>query len=354
MKSDPIIGLIFLALAILGIVLKKTFYALPTKELKRRAEKEDYDAKKLYKAVAYGASLKIVLWLYIGFTSALSVILLAKVLSVWLSLLIIAPLLYLVFSFLPASRVSKGGLVITRLLSPVLAWLLNYLEPWLSRFTGYILSKYEPLRHTGIYERQDLVEFLDQQKSQPDSRITVKELETLTRALEFSNKKVSDVLLPRKKVKTLLANDTVGPILIDELHKKAQKHVLVKESKKGDIVGTLAFSELGINSHGTVRDVMDDTLYYLNVDDTLSDALEAYFNTTQTMFVVVNEFEEYVGIVTLENIIKELLVEEKQPDFDNYTSIQAVATRRQKTDIEDLTIIDVDDIPVKEDDEVLK
>jgi CBS domain containing-hemolysin-like protein len=358
MGTDFILGVIFLVLALFGVVLKKTYYALPEHELKRRAEHRDNDAKSLYRVVTYGFSLRVLLWLYIGFTAAASFIYLAKVMPVWLSLLIIAPLIYVTFSLIPNTKVSKGGLILTRIATPILYWLLTYLHPVLSRITLGLDRHYPLEKHTGIYERHDILELLERQSHQADSRLNPEELEIIRRAITFDEKKVSDVLIPRKQVKTLLADDTVGPVLINELHEDRQKYVLVKESKKGPVVGTLAFNELGLKSHGQVKDVMDGKLFYLHESDSLSEALHAFFVTNHSMFVVINSFEEYVGIITIESILKELLGHIPGDDFDSYTNKVSVSKRHaNKKDIkseEEFVVTSIDGEPVKTDEEVVE
>lgn len=334
-------ALLFLALALLGVVLRKNYYAVPVRELKRRAAQHDLMATQLYRAVAYGNSLRSLLWLYIGLTSAASLILLARLLPVWLSLLVIGPLLWIVFSLLPASRTTRLGNYLTRLATPPIAWLLNYLHPVLSRAADAVEDHYVAAQHTGLFERDDLLALIKQQGGQADNRLSAEELKIASRALSFGDHKVADVLTPRKAIKTILASDTIGPVLIDELHKSGQDYALVRASAKGDVVGSLRFENLNLESHGHVSDIMNPTVYYLHENDSLDEALHAFFVTNQPVFVVVNEFEEYLGIISVETILRQLLGHVPGEDFDQYTDLNAVAARHTKT-------------PVKTDDKVVE
>jgi CBS domain containing-hemolysin-like protein len=348
--TNLILGVIFLILALFGVVLRKTYFSLPLSELKRRARKHDTRAAQLYRAATYGNSLRSLLWLYIGLTSAISLTLLARELPVWLSVLVVGPVLWIVFFLLPASRTSGLGIWLTRIATPFVAWLLNYLHPLLSRSADFVERHYVAPKHTGLYERDDLLELIKDQQRQPDSRISTEELEIVERTLNFGNYTVSDIATPRAKVKTILASDVVGPVLIDELHKNAQDYVLVRETKKGPFVGTLAFNKLNIKSSGKVEDVMDTTVYYLRENDTLSEALHAFFVTNHPLFVVIDSFEEYVGIVSVENILHKLLGHIPGDDFDQYTSSAAVAARHSKIDKPE----DSSETSVKTEDEVIE
>ncbi|HEY5152993.1 MAG TPA: CBS domain-containing protein [Candidatus Saccharimonadales bacterium] len=352
--TNLILAVVLLLLALVGIVARKTYYYLPLRELKRRAAKHDPLAVQLYRAAAYGNSLRGLLWLYIGLTSAASLVLLARLLPIWASLLIVGPLLWIAFSLIPATRTTKPGIYLTRFITPPLAWLLNYLHPLLERGAGTVERRYTAPDHTRLFEREDLLDLIKRQQHQPDNRITDEELEIVKRALEFDNYTVSQVMTPRKHIKTVLADDTIGPILIDEVHKSGQDYALVRESRKGPLAGTLAFKRLDLQSSGKVKDIMEPTVYYLHESDRLGQALHAFFVTNHPLFVVVDNFEEYIGVLTIENVLHQLLGHVPGDDFDQYTDIGLVAARHAKSRKPDPEPEESDETPVKTDDEVIE
>lgn len=325
--TNLIVSLAFLALALLGVVMRKTYYSLPIKELKRRAAKRDEQAKKLYGAVAYERSLRALLWLYIGFTSAVSLILLCRSLEVWLSLLIVAPLLWLTFSFIPATKVTKFGMNVTLFFTPAVVWILSYTHPSLSNTTEKIENHFVKHGHTKLFEKDDLIDLIAKQKRQKDSRFTQEELDIAKRALEFTDQKVSEILIPSSECKRIKAGDHIGPVLIDEIYKSRQKYVLVQEDGKGPFLGILDADKLGIGSEGYVRNIMSPTIYYIHEDDSLSDALKAFFVTNFPAFVVTNDHAEFVGIATVEEILKKLMGHIPGDEFSEYSDISAVANR---------------------------
>jgi CBS domain containing-hemolysin-like protein len=347
-------AVILLLLAIAGVVARKTYYYVPARELKRRAEHHDALATKLYPAVAYGDSLRGLLWLWIGLTTAGAFVLLAHVAPIWMGLIAVVLLLWVVNSWLPSSRVTHAGVRLTSLVTPLIVWLLSHLHRPLSRGTGIVQKAY-------------FLEMLEQQQHQPDSRLTDEEIEITKRALHFSDYKVSDILIPRKKVKTALASDTIGPVLIDELHKNGQGYMLVRESAKGsksDFVGMLAFKRLSLRSTGQVKNVMDKEIYYLHADDSLSQALHAFFNTNCPLFVVVDSAEDYVGIISIDNILRQLLGHVPGEDFEAYHDVAAVVRRHAQAKpteklveepvTDDAVAEESPDTPVKAEEEVIE
>jgi CBS domain containing-hemolysin-like protein len=358
--TNLILAVVLLLMSLVGIVARKTYYYLPLRELKRRAAKHDPVAVKLYRAAAYGNSLSGLLWLYIGLTGAASIILLARMLPVWASLLIVGPLLWIAFSLIPATRTTKAGIYLTRLITPLLAWLLNYLHPLISRGTDAVEQRYTAPAHTRLFEREDLLDLIKRQQHQADNRLTDEELEIIKRTLRFDDYLVNEVMTPRKHIKTVLAGDTVGPILIDEVHKSGQDYALVRESRKGPFTGTLAFKRLDLQSSGKVKGLMDPEIYYLHENDTLGQALHAFFVTNHPLFLVVDNFEDYVGVLTIEDVLHQLLGHVPGDDFDQYTDIALVAARHTKPakagkpEKSDQEPLESDETPVKTDDEVVE
>lgn len=352
-----IFAAVLLLLSLGGVVIRKTYFRLPVRELKRRAERHDAAARTLYRAVAYGSSLRGLLWLFIGVTAAGGLILLTREITVWASLLIVGPLLWIVFSLIPASRTTRFGMWLTVLVTPFIAWLLNYLHPLLNRGADRVQRRYTAPDHTKLFEREDLVRLIDRQQHQEDSRFTQEELEIASRALSFDDHRVSDVMTPRKKIKVVLAGDTLGPILINEVHETGEEQALVRETAKGPFIGSLRFSQLGIESKGKVRDIMVPNVYYVHEADSLGEALHAFFVTNHPVFVVVNTSEEYVGIITVEHILRVLLGHLPGDDFGQYADLEAVAarhTRIRKAKEPEEPEDNSDETPVKTDEEVVE
>ncbi len=327
--ADTIFACLLLFIVIGLVVARKTYTYLPLKELKRRAERHDPLAEKLYRAVAYGSSLRVLLLILIILFSAVSFILLARAQPIWLSVVIVLVVLWLAFSWLPDTRVSGLGARFTATATPFFAWLVRTLYPVINR--GAHIEEKHRVRadHTGLFERSDLLALIEQQQQQEDNRLSQEELDIVKHTLQFDDLKVADSFTSRQNLKTILASDVAGPILINELHELGQDYVLVSETPRGAIVGILAFKQLSIKTSGHVRDVMDSTVYYVNEEDSLRDVLHAFFTTNHPLFIVINSAEEYLGIITVQDILKVLLGHIPGDDFDQYADRSAVAARHR-------------------------
>lgn len=328
-----IIAIIFLSLALFGIALRKTYDYLPRKELKRQARGGDQVAKTLYRAVAYGPSLRIFLWLFTGLNAAAGFVLLVEVAPGFLAFLAVASLLLYGFVWMPTARVSSFGARLVIWATPGVAWLLNYLHPLFFRVSSKIQPRREGAFHTGLYEREDLIDFLELQRSLSDSRISGDEIDMAIHALTFGERTVGEVMAPRRVVKMLNAESVIGPILLDELHDSGHSRFPVYEGTPDTIISTMYLRDLIDSKHGgKVRDIARKEVYYVHEDQSLYQVLHAFIKTKHHLFIVVNSFEEFVGIITIEDVLEQVIGHKIEDEFDKYDDMREVAGIHAKKD----------------------
>ena len=70
---------------------------------------------------------------------------------------------------------------------------------------------------------------------------------------------------------------------------------------------------------------MDDKVYFVNEQQKLDHALTAFIRTKNHLFIVVNEFQETVGIITIEDILEQIIGQEIVDEFDRYDDMREVA-----------------------------
>jgi CBS domain containing-hemolysin-like protein len=83
---------------------------------------------------------------------------------------------------------------------------------------------------------------------------------------------------------------------------------------------------------GSVRDIMRRKVTYVHEDFTLYQTLQAFIKTKQHLFVVVNSFEEYVGIITIEDVLERVIGKLIVDEFDRYDDLRAVAAAAARKD----------------------
>jgi CBS domain containing-hemolysin-like protein len=218
-----------------------------------------------------------------------------------------------------------------------LAWSLSMLQPVLGRIGTWFPPASRVHFHTGLYEKKDLLELLHKQNQQVDSRIPPSDLKIAAGAMSFGDKTVSSVMTPRRKVKLVGAGESVGPLLMDELHKSGHSRFpVVKDNSKSvspDFVGTLYLKDvIGYEGGGKVKDLARKDVYFINEESNLRQALSAFLKTHHHLLVVVNSFEEMAGVLSIEDVLEQIIGDQIIDEFDSYESLRAVAAQEAKQD----------------------
>src|SRR3990167_1189768 len=198
-------------LTLLAVSLQRTYSRVPLKELKRRARGGDELATAIVKAVGFGHSLRAVLWFLIGVSAAGFFVFVSMTAPVWFALVASVMIVWVGFVMIPAARVTFISERLAAWCAPVLAKVLSLLHPmidWLVRF----IRRHRPLHvHTGMYDRRDLIDLLEQQLVQPDNRIEKAELDIALHALTFGDDTVAEHMTPQRMVKAVKADAPLGP-----------------------------------------------------------------------------------------------------------------------------------------------
>lgn len=331
-----IVGILLLvAIFLKGLVLYKTLSSVPLAELRRRARgSRDPQARALYKLASYKTPLWIFMWFYAGVSGVALLALLAGV-SWWLVLISV---LLLVWILLSKQLVVRPGSWLWQIAGPLAnleTYALSFLQPALSRLSK-LFENLAPHMHTGLYEKEDLLELLQRQSGLVDNRISEAELKAARGALSFGDKLVSSIMTPRKKIAWVNQNDSIGPKLMDDLHQTGQTRfpVLAADSKpvNADVVGTLYLQDLlkNLEKPGTVGGVMKKSAHFINESDDLLQALDGFLKSGQHLLVVVNNFEEVVGVLKLEDVLGQILGHPVADEFDQYHNKHAVAGHERR------------------------
>lgn len=336
---DYLLALLLLSLAVLGIIVRKTVFAVPVNEQKRRAIHGSNQVKALYRIAAYDGSARVLFWTWISVTFAAGIVVLAIHVPAWITFVVTVLLLWFGFSWLPARKESSLGLRITLAVAPSISWLLNLLYKPLHASSRVVAHRYMVSRHTGMFEREDIIDLLERQQKQDDNRMSSEDINIALQALRFDDYTASDVMTPISSVMSVKSDAQIGPVLIDEIHKSGMSHVLVRDSSKAPVQGTLAFARLTLQTTGTVGSLMDDTVYYVHEKDVLSQVLKTFYQTNHPVLLVVDNSGELVGVISMQNIIEKLVGHMPGEDFDQYSDPQVVVARyhvkkSKPTDIE--------------------
>lgn len=152
----------------------------------------------------------------------------------------------------------------------------------------------------------------------------------VSHSLAFRDRLVKDCMTPRSAVDTIKQGEFMGPLKLDELHKTGHSRLPVIDGDIDHVVGILHLRELlnlDIKKSTTAEKAMESKVYYIKEDQTLEHALKSFIRTHHHLFIVVNEYRETTGILTLEDVVEQLIGQKIVDEFDSHDDLRAVALR---------------------------
>lgn len=196
---------------------------------------------------------------------------------------------------------------------------------------GLLRSVTSTQRDIQFYSRQELLHMVDDSTGilTGDEKLLIKH------GLEFPSRKVADIMTPRSVIESIKKGEILGPLVLDDLHKTGHSRFPVIDGDIDHVVGILHVRNLltldTTKRHtAKVETAMEPHVYYVHDSQSLDHALVAFLKTRHHMFIVVNEFRETVGLLTLEDTIEALLGRKIVDEFDAHDDLRSVAARHPK------------------------
>ncbi|MBN3295776.1 CNNM1 protein, partial [Amia calva] len=248
----------------------------------------------------------------------------------WLSILVCTFGIFFIGEILPHSIASRHGLAVasktiwvTRLLM-VISFPISY--P-ISKLLDTILHQ----EISNFYTREKLLEML--RVTDPYHDLVKEELNIIQGALELRTKTVEDVLTPLNDCFMLVLDAVLDFNTMSEIMQSGYTRIPVYENERSNIVDILFVKDLAFVDPDDCTPLKTITQFYNHplhcvFNDTKLDAMLEEFKKGKSHLAIVqrvnNEgegdpFYEVMGIVTLEDIIEEIIKSEILDETDLYT-----------------------------------
>ena len=295
-------------------------------ELKRKAQLGNKAAKMVYPIRALGHQLMVTLLIGNVIVNAGITALLDLRINGLLAVLLTTFFVVIFGEILPMAYLRKYGLEVTARLAPLLKYLIMVLAP-VARPLARALDRWLGEEGPTVYSKEELYKIFEEHRISPDSDIEDDEVQIVRHALSFGDKQVREIMTPARMVVSVSADDHVGPVLIDELHKSGHSRFPVFNDKKTqNFIGTLYLHDLiGLKAEGKAKDIMRKKVFYVHEEESLDHALRVFLKTNHHLLVVVNTFEEFVGVVSIEDVIEQVIGKQIVDEFDRHEDLRAVA-----------------------------
>ncbi len=307
------------------------FFSLSKDNLKRKAEIGDKRAKKVYEVRKNGNLLLCTLLIgNVAVNAALSIFL-GSIASGFTAGLIATALIVIFGEILPQATFSRYALEIGSKLAFAVKVFIFILLPitWpLARILDWILGEEMPT----IYSKKELAKLIEDHENSHESEIDEDEERIIKGALSYSEKKVRDIMTPRVAMFCLSANKKVDEKLLKRISDTGHSRIPVYEKNLDNIIGILYVKDL-INTNWKdkkVRDVARKDVIFVDHTKPLDDLLNEFKKTRHHLFIVLDEFGGVAGLVTIEDVLEEIIGAEIVDEFDKHEDLRALAKRRRR------------------------
>lgn len=311
------IATILIALSGLFSGLTLGLMSMSAQELKRKMALGDTAAAKVY-AVRKDGNLLLTTLLIgnVAVNSVLSVFLGSLTSGLVASVLATA----LIFTFgeiIPMASFSRHPLYLGSRLVWVVRIFIFIFYP-ISKPIALMLNRVLGEELMAVHTKQELIHIIQEHQRSHHSEVDETEGRIVSGALTFSEKKVSEVMTPRAAVYTVSADSVVSESFVEVLAETNFSRVPVLDTDHSTIIGVLYLKDLISHSthDKTVRELMDTTAFVVKETDRLDHVFELFTRQHRHLFVVQNAKGETVGIITLEDILEEIIKTEIDDESD--------------------------------------
>ncbi len=276
--------------------------------------------------------MKLLITLILGTTlaNAFATILIGDHFSGLVAGLVSASLIFLLADVFPQAFGSQHALAFGGFCVPLTRVFMFIFYP-ISAPVAYLLKKILGEEKVNKISKVDLLTILDEQDQSGVSDVDTDERRIARGSLLFSDRKVSNVMTPNTVVKTIDHNEVLDYDRLIELRNTGYSRIPVYENDQHNFTGILYLKDLiGIATPCKVSDLMDNTIHFVHSHDPLDKVLGEFISTKMHLFVVLDEFGGFEGVITVEDILEEIIGQEIMDEDDDVPDLREFARGRQK------------------------
>ena len=165
-----------------------------------------------------------------------------------------------------------------------------------------------------LYSHQELEEIIHEHAIRSDSPVDYDESRIAAGALQFSKKTAGDLVTPMSEVFVVDLDDELDATLLAQI--KHAGHSRIPVQSGGELVGVLYVKDVvGRDLPLPISQLYRDKIYDIDKRSRLDTVLSRFIQTHNHLFVVMDD-EAELGIITLEDVIEEILDQEIEDEYD--------------------------------------
>jgi metal transporter CNNM len=305
--------------------------SLDTYDLRRKIEIGDEDAKKIYSVRENGNLLLCTLLLGNVAVNATLSIYLGSIASGFVAGLIATGLILIFGEILPQALFSRYALIF----GARTIWLVKIFRFILFPVTAplaWILDRLLGDEIPTIYTKRELMKIIEEHEDSTESHVDEDEEKIVLGALSFSDKFVYEVMTPRTVVTAIEKKRILSDQVIHKLKEVGKSRIPVYDNKIDNVIGILFLRNLiGVDyKNKPVEQFTDTNVIFVKEGKKLDEVFNLFITSKQHLFIVVDEFGGMEGVISIEDILEEIIGTEIVDEFDQHADMRAIAEKRAK------------------------
>ncbi|NQV00069.1 MAG: DUF21 domain-containing protein [Parcubacteria group bacterium] len=325
---DYLIVILLVLLSGLFSGLTLGLLSLNKNELQRKISIGNKDAEKVYAVRRRGNLLLCTLLLgNVGVNSTLAIFL-GNIASGVMAGLIATGLIVIFGEIIPQATFARYALSI----GAKTAWLVKIFIFILLPICwplAWMLDKTLGEEMPSVYSKKELMKIVEEHEDLKESAVDADEERIIKGALSYSDKNVEDVMTPRTVVYAVKLSDILNEKLIDKIKEEGFTRIPVFEGAIDNVVGILYVKDLINIKLGTKISSIYEKENILTVDSNLKldEMLNKFIKAKTHIAFIKDEFNGLKGVITLEDIIEEIIKQEIVDESDKVADMQQKARK---------------------------
>lgn len=211
-----------------------------------------------------------------------------------------------------------------------LQWMVKLLTPFIVVIQA--ITRLLPAKDDGLLVSAEEIQALARQ-SHKSGEISLQERRVITNILDLKDKTVRQVMTPITVTFMLDADLTVAMAMQDTEMLNMHSRIPVYEKNRDEVVGIILRKDLfnwatqGAEEK-TLRDFMHSA-HFVPETGRLTTVMLEFFEHHKHLFMVVDEYGSVTGVVSLEDIIEEIVGREIIDESDRATDMREFAKRKR-------------------------
>lgn len=303
--------------------------SLSAAELKRKMTLGNAKAAKVYEVRRRGNLLLTTLLIgNVAINSTLAIFL-GSIASGLMAGIVSTALIVIFGEIIPQAVFSKYALS----LGAKIAWLVKifiFIFYPIAAPIAWLLNKALGEELATIYSKKELMKIVEEHRVDKNSDVDAEEAQIVAGALTFSTKTVNDIMTPRTVVKSLSSDTVVDDDLRHKLAEEGFMRIPIYQGDPDTIIGVVHLSQLmkkGVEGKA-IGTFASKGATFVNETDLLDQTFLLFIKSHRHLFIVKDEFGGISGVVTLEDILEEIIQTEIRDETDKHTDLRAYAAKQ--------------------------